>query len=62
MRVPQKILKETLLNIGLAIAILGGSYAITHFFARAMYVRCAACATLNAKRRSECRSCGHSLR
>jgi hypothetical protein len=54
-------LKETLLNIGIAIAILGGSYAIMHFFARAMYVRCESCMTLNARRRSNCRACGARL-
>jgi hypothetical protein len=50
-------LKETLLNIGLAVAILGGSYVIMHFFARAMYVRCNSCGILNARRRVECRAC-----
>ena len=55
-------LKDTLLNIGIAIAILGGSYAITHFFARAMYLRCTACGTLNARRRTNCRNCEESLR
>jgi len=33
-------LKGTLLNVIVAVAILAGSYAIMHFFARAMYVRC----------------------
>jgi len=55
-------LKETLLNIALAVAILGGSYVIMHLFARAMYVRCFACGTLNARRRSACRQCGDELR
>ncbi len=55
-------LKETLLNIGMAVAILGGSYAIMHFFARAMYLRCGACATLNARRRTNCRACENPLR
>jgi hypothetical protein len=60
--VPSEIpLKETLLNIGLAVGILGGSYVIMHFFARAMYVRCYACGTLNARRRSVCRQCGDGL-
>ncbi|MDX6382761.1 MAG: hypothetical protein QOK48_334 [Blastocatellia bacterium] len=59
---PRTTLKETLLNIGIAIAILGGSYAIMHFFARAMYVRCQSCATLNARRRSQCRACAETLR
>ena len=55
-------LKDTLLNIGIAVAILGGSYAITHFFARAMYLRCAACGILNARRRTNCRNCEKDLR
>jgi len=38
--------KETLLNIAIALAILVGSYAIMHFFARAMYIRCPSCHTL----------------
>jgi hypothetical protein len=54
--------KETLLNIAIAVAILAGSYAITHFFARAMYVRCPSCHTLNARRRAQCRSCGADLK
>jgi hypothetical protein len=41
----------------LAVAILGGSYVVMHLFARAMYVRCASCHTLNARRRSKCRAC-----
>jgi hypothetical protein len=54
--------KDTLLNVGIAIAILGGSYVITHFFAKAMYIRCLPCGTLNARRRTNCRSCGRELR
>ena len=55
-------LKDTFLNIGLAVAILGGSYVIMHLFARAMYVRCQSCHTLNARRRQACRACGNGLR
>ena len=55
-------LKDTLLNIALAVAILVGSYVIMHFFARAMYVRCFACGTLNARRRVVCRQCGDQLK
>lgn len=55
-------MKDTLLNIAIAVAILGGSYAIMHFFARAMYVRCESCATLNARRRKSCRACENALR
>jgi hypothetical protein len=55
-------LNGTLLNVVVAVAILVGSYAIMHFFARAMYVRCASCHTLNARRRAQCRSCSAELR
>jgi len=55
-------LKETIINILLAVAILGGSYVIMHFFARAMYVRCFTCGTLNARRRSVCRHCAVELK
>jgi len=54
-------LKNAFLNILVVVGILGLSALITHFFARAMYVRCAACATLNARRRTQCRNCGTSL-
>ena len=54
-------MSETLLNVALAIVILGVSGLITHFFARAMYVTCPKCRTLNARRRSQCRNCGDAL-
>jgi hypothetical protein len=53
---------ERLLGIGLVVGILGFSAIITHLFARAMYVTCASCRTLNARRRSQCRICGANLR
>jgi hypothetical protein len=52
---------STLAQIALAIAILGGAYLITHLFARAMYVTCPHCRTLNARRRTQCRNCGRAL-
>ena len=55
-------LRDTIVNILLAVAILGGSYVIMHFFARAMYVRCFDCGTLNARRRSVCRQCAVQLK
>jgi hypothetical protein len=55
-------MSETLLNGALAIAILGASALITHLFARAMYVTCLKCRTLNARRRISCRNCGCDLR
>ena len=54
-------MKETLLNVALAVAILGGSALMTHLFARAMYITCPKCRTLNARRRSQCRNCGEPL-
>ncbi|MBZ5513806.1 MAG: hypothetical protein LAN62_02990 [Acidobacteriia bacterium] len=54
-------MKETLFNVALAVAILGASALITHLFARAMYITCPGCGTLNARRRKECRKCGQSL-
>ena len=53
---------STLLNLALAGAILGGAWALTHLFARAMYIVCPACRTLNARRRKHCRKCGEVIR
>ena len=55
-------MKDTLLNVIVVVAILGGSALITNVFARAMYIRCEGCGTLNAKRREQCRSCQVDLR
>ena len=52
---------STLLEIVLVVAILGGSALLTHLFARVMYVTCPKCRTLNARRRSKCRTCGEPL-
>jgi hypothetical protein len=50
----------------LSIAVLGGilvvSAVITNLFARKMYNRCGDCGTLNAKRRTNCRSCNTEIR
>jgi uncharacterized OB-fold protein len=54
-------LKETLLSILVLVVILAASAVITNWFARTMYNRCAACGTLNAKRRTHCRSCGKEI-
>jgi ribosomal protein S27E len=53
---------STLAQIALAIAILGGAAVVTQLFARAMYITCAQCGTLNARRRVRCRNCGETLR
>jgi hypothetical protein len=54
-------LKELLLNLVVLVGILGLSAIITAWFARTMYIRCVACGTLNARRRSHCRACGKEL-
>jgi uncharacterized OB-fold protein len=55
-------LRDNLLSAAVFVAILGASWFITNWFARAMYIRCAACGTLNARRRVQCRSCQKDLR
>jgi hypothetical protein len=55
-------MRDTFLEIVLLIVILGLSAALTHVFARAMYITCSKCGTLNARRRTCCRHCGHELR
>ena len=52
----------TLLNIALVVGILGVSAVVTQLFARAMYITCSQCHTLNARRRTQCRKCGATLR
>jgi hypothetical protein len=54
-------LKDTLLSLLVLVAILVASALVTNWFASAMYKRCAACGTLNAKRRAECRNCGQAF-
>ena len=53
---------STLLAVLLVVAILGLSALITQVFARAMYITCPECRTLNARRRALCRNCGRDLR
>jgi hypothetical protein len=55
-------LKDTLISILVLVGILAVSAIITNWFARTMYNRCAACGTLNAKRRTHCRSCQVEIR
>ena len=52
---------NTLLNVVIALAILGASFALTELFVRKMYYRCRQCGTLNARRRSQCRFCGQGF-
>jgi len=52
---------ETLLNVLVLVGILGGAAVFTELFTRKMYYRCRNCATLNAKRRNQCRQCGHPV-
>ncbi len=53
---------ESLLAGLLVAAILAVSALVTHLFARAMYLTCPQCRTLNARRRIHCRACGRELR
>jgi len=55
-------MRQTLLNIAFAVGILGFSAVVTQLFARAMYLTCPHCHTLNARRRSQCRRCSAELR
>jgi len=52
---------DTLLSLAVLVGILGLSAVFTEWFARRMYYRCRKCATLNAKRRAQCRHCGEKL-
>jgi hypothetical protein len=54
-------LKDVLLNLVVLVGILGLSAIITAWFARAMYIRCLGCGTLNARRRAQCRTCQKAL-
>ena len=49
---------ETVLSLALLAAILVVCALLTNWFANAMYRRCPACGTLNARRRTQCRQCG----
>ena len=55
-------MRDTLLSLLVFVVILGASALVTNWFARTMYRRCAACGTLNAKRRTHCRNCGTEIR
>ena len=55
-------MKDTLLSLLVLGIILFVSAVITNWFARTMYKRCTACGTLNAKRRTHCRSCGKEMK
>jgi hypothetical protein len=55
-------MKDFLLNVLVVVLILGSSALITNLFAKAMYLRCTACGTLNARRRQNCRNCEVVLR
>ena len=55
-------MRDTLLSVLVLVGILAASALITNWFARAMYNRCAACGTLNARRRTHCRACQKQLK
>jgi rRNA maturation endonuclease Nob1 len=52
---------DLLLNIALATFVLGSGVVATQIYVKLAYFKCAGCGSLNAKRRSECRVCGHAL-
>lgn len=52
---------DMLLNLAVAVGILGVSFVLTNLFVRKMYYRCRQCGVLNAKRRIRCRGCGEAL-
>lgn len=52
---------DFLANAALLLLILGTSALATKAYANAMYNKCPACSSLNAKRRSECRICGEAI-
>lgn len=54
-------MKDALVSLFVIAGILVVSAVITEWFARAMYNRCPACRTLNARRRSHCRACGQQI-
>lgn len=51
-------MRDVLLNLVLLVGVLGGAAVFTHLFTKAMYLKCAGCGTLNARRRTQCRACG----
>ncbi len=53
---------QTILSLLGLLVILLISAVITNVFARAMYIRCVKCGSLNAKRRIHCRICSKFLR
>ena len=55
-------MKDTLLSLLVMAGILVVSAVFTSWFARTMYNRCTSCGTLNAKRRTHCRSCGVEIK
>lgn len=56
-----KALSDTVLTIVVIGGVLIIPLILTNLFVRKMYYRCEGCGALNAKRRSNCRLCGHEL-
>jgi len=52
---------ESLQGLAIVAGILIASWIFTEWFTRKMYYRCRQCITLNAKRRTHCRNCGHPV-
>ena len=52
---------DILWNVALVIVIAGSGAVFTQLYCKLAYFTCAACKSLNAKRRSACRKCGAPL-
>ena len=52
---------DILWNVALVIVIAGSGAVFTQLYCKSAYFTCAACKSLNAKRRSACRKCGAPL-
>lgn len=52
---------DTVLTVFVIGAVLIVPLILTNLFVRKMYYKCAGCGALNAKRRTNCRLCGHPL-
>ncbi len=53
---------DAIISIAVIGGILVGSAILTNLYAKKMYDQCSSCHSLNAKRRTHCRVCGHALR
>ncbi len=54
-------MQDILWNVGLVAVIAGSGVLFTQLYCNLAYFKCAACKSLNAKRRRSCRKCGAPL-